>query len=76
MCILTLQYFLCRLLFICVQFYYFFYLLLSLSLKKVSRIIVNYELYCFIDLLIDENITEEENDAEDFFSIFRRSCLV
>lgn len=30
-------------------------------------IIVNYELYCFIDLLIDENITEKENDAENFF---------
>lgn len=42
----------------------------------LTRIIVNYELYCFINLLIDENITEKENDAENFFSIFRKSCLV
>lgn len=42
----------------------------------LTRIIVDYELYCFIDLLIDENITEKENDTENFFSIFRRSCLV
>lgn len=67
--------------YLCSILLFFLFIVIFITEERINcnfltRIIVNYELYCFIDLLIDENITEKENDAENFFSIFRRSCLV
>lgn len=67
--------------YLCSILLFFLFIVIFITEEKIdynflTRIIVNYELYSFIDLLIDENITEKENNAEFFFSIFRRSGLV
>lgn len=58
--------------YLCSILLFFLFIVIFITEEKIdynflTRIIVNYELYSFIDLLIDENITEKENNAEFFF---------
>lgn len=68
-------FFMLTFIYLCSILLFFLFIVIFITEEKIdynflTRIIVNYELYSFIDLLIDKNITEKENNAEFFFFFY------